>query len=572
MQTLLLSIVLQLSVPPARAELPMPPPPAGMKELNADERKLLVQAATADADDDPEIRKQVEQESAELEEMRALEDVALDPAAQPSAGVLQSIQRLGYANPLRQRMRCALEESALREDVPPPELPRITDLASFDVTQVQDRYDIPVEMQPLVALYIHFFQGSGRKWFRNWMNRSTRYIPMMQKILAEKGLPQDTVYLAMIESGFSARAYSWARASGPWQFISTTGKEYGLAQDFWVDERRDPVKSTRAAAAYLGRLYGNLGHWYLAWAGYNTGGSRVRRMMDRNGTSDFWRLCDARGLAKETKHYVPKLIAAALVAKHPKAFGFRDDEFDFQPAFEFEEVPLTAATDLEVIARASGRDVEEIKDLNPELKRWCTPPASEKKPYLLRLPKGSAQTFAEAFAKIPASERLSFKVHRVRRGETLSGIARAYKSAPEAIMKMNGLRSARSLKLNLELVVPVPRGGTARAEAALDRQVTRARRAGFVATRPEEEIPAGTTKVSSAKPVSAGTVSTEQVDGKQRVRYGVASGDSLWSISQRFHVTVEDLKRWNRLGGSGKGLQVGAVLTVWPPTPAVVAK
>ncbi|MGQ0503747.1 MAG: LysM peptidoglycan-binding domain-containing protein [Myxococcaceae bacterium] len=545
MQTLLLAVALQLGTPSFAQQEPEP------------ESVVLAQAAT-DSEDDPEISKQVDQDSAELEEMRALEEVALDPGAQSSAEVLQSLERLGYANPLRQRMKCALNESALRDDLA-GELGVITNLAAFDVSTVEGRYDIPVEMQPLVSQYIHFFQTTGRKWFVRWMDRSTRYIPKMQEILEQKGMPKDTVYLAMIESGFSEHAYSWANASGPWQFIASTGKQYGLKQDFWIDERRDPVKATHAAASYLRQLYKELGHWYLAWAGYNAGGGKVRKMISRTGSKDFWALCEEeRGFAKETKHYVPKLIAAALVAKHPKAFGFQDTEFQFLQPFDYQEVPVTDATDLEVIARAAGASVEQIQELNPELKRWCTPPASSKKPYSLRVPRAGAPTFAENLAKIPASERLTFKVHRVRKGDTLSKIASTYGSAAEAVMKMNTLRSAKALRVNSELIIPVPRG--AKNEGPLARHVAQAQKAGYVPARAEEEIPAGT----QTKPaVASGTVKTETVDGKTKVTYGIASGDSLWTISQRFSVTVDDLRKWNNLTRKAR-LSIGKALTIWP--------
>ncbi|WP_338864270.1 LysM peptidoglycan-binding domain-containing protein [Myxococcus stipitatus] len=530
----------------------------------ADEKRAFANSADP-TDEEPEAtREMVESESAELEELRALEGATLDPAARPSAEVMQSLRRLGLANPLRMRMLDALEEPTFRDDDTPEQLPLITDLANFDVRKIQDRYDIPVEMQPLVAQYIQFFQGPGRRWFRKWMSRSARYLPVMQPILDTYGLPRDTVYLAMIESGFSAHAYSWAHAAGPWQFISSTGKQYGLKQDFWVDERRDPIKATHAAATYLKDLYGELGHWYLAWAGYNTGSGRVRRMVERHGTRDFWALSEEKGLAKETKHYVPKLIAAALVAKNPSAFGFSEQEFEYEQPLEFDVVDLTDATDLDVVARAAGVPIQSVQDLNPELKRWCTPPATSKRPYKLRLPTGSGPRFVEGFQKIPAAERLTFRVHKVKRGDTLSQIAERYGSASEAILQMNRLKSAKTLKLGSELVIPVPAGKASPQGGALASKVAQARRSGVVVHRPEDEVPAGTPK----GPLAAGPVKTEIVNGRTRITYGVQSGDSLWIIATKFNVGVDDLKKWNNLRRRNPTLQIGSLVYVWPNGPA----
>jgi len=549
--------------------LEMPPPPPGMHVLAASERKALLQAAASEsAADEPEAQPTVDDDSAELEELRAMEDAAIEPGAAPAVELWRSIRRLGFANPLRERMLDALDDTELRDEGAAFELGPVTDLYSFDVAQVRGEYDIPVEMKPLVTQYIQFFRGSGRRWFKKWMSRSTRYIPVMQPILERQGLPKDLVYLAMIESGFSTAATSWARAAGPWQFISATGKTYGLKQDFWVDERRDPVKATVAAARYLSTLYKDLGHWYLAWAGYNAGAGRVHWMMERKGSNDFWNLSGGRGFARETRQYVPKLIACALVAKHPKAFGFTDDEFAFEPPLEFDEAVLTDATDLEVISRAAGVTVEQIHELNPELKRWCTPPATEKNPYTLRLPKGTGTAFAENFAKIGPHERMTFRAHQVSRGDTLSKIAQAYGSAPEAIMRVNGLKSVRALRLNAVLMVPVPSRAAlreGRRDPALDRQVARAKRSGYVA-RPEEEIPAGT----PAKPVATGPVHTETVEGRTRITYRVQNGDSLWAVSQRFHCTVDELRTWNQAAASNHALQVGTELAIWSkdrPTP-----
>jgi membrane-bound lytic murein transglycosylase D len=450
----------------------------------------------------------------------------------------------------------------------------VTDVATFDVSKVASTYDIPVEMQPLVAQYVHFFQGAGRKWFRKWMARSSRYIPLMQPLLEERGLPRDLVYLSMIESGFNTQAKSWARAVGPWQFIAGTAKMFRLKDDFWVDERRDPIKSTIAAAEYLGVLRESLGHWYLAWAGYNTGGNRVQWMMDKYGSKDWWTLAEKRGFARETKHYVPKLIACALVAKYPEAFGFSKDEFEFEGPFEYDEVKLTDSVDLEVIAQASGSSLEELHELNPEIKRWCTPPASEKEPYLFRLPKGRKEAFDAAFAKYAPGEKLHFAIHRVVKGDTLSGIAAKYHSAQEAILRMSGLASAKALRVGQDLVVPVPSPAAikaGKADVALERQVVRARRSGLTAARPEDEVPAGTGAAIAVGVVTGGTVKAEKVGGKTRVTYGVAKGDSLWTIARRFDVHVADLKEWNESLQAASGLKVGLSLVIWPGDKANLA-
>ncbi|HZH03651.1 MAG TPA: lytic transglycosylase domain-containing protein, partial [Myxococcaceae bacterium] len=402
----LLSAVATSSAPTLGASTAEAKPPAAAS--------VEAEGAAADVPDDPEIGERVDAESAELEEMRALEESAMRPAPKVDEGVLRAVRRLGVAHPTRQRLSDALEELEPGGDFALSELPRVTDLEALDMVRLRGRFDIPVEMQPLVAQYIQFFQGPGRKWFRKWMGRSTRYLPVMAPILESHQMPIDTVYLAMIESGFAPHAYSHAKAAGPWQFIPSTGKMYGLKEDFWVDERRDPLKSTGAAAKYLTQLRQEFGDWYLAWAGYNAGSGKVRRVMQKKGSTNFWELAEGKGFAKETQHYVPKLIACAIVAKNYKAFGFNDEEFEFLPALAYDEVKLTDATDLEVIAQSAGVTVDEVKELNPELKRWCTPPASEKLPYVLKLPAGSSAKFTEGFARIPARERLSFRVHRVK--------------------------------------------------------------------------------------------------------------------------------------------------------------
>lgn len=526
--------------------------------------------ALAGEPDGGEALDEAAEPSAELEELRELEEAAIGTAATPSGPSPEKQLRaalvdLGHAGGLRGRL--SLELDALHDGSAAAfSLEPIGDVEKFDVSLVRDRYDIPVEMQPLVAQWVRFFQGPGRKWFRKWMGRSTRYVPLMTPLLEQQGLPRDLIYLSMIESGFSTQARSWASAVGPWQFIAETGKRFGLKQDFWVDERRDPVKATVAAGRYLKELYRDHGHWYLAWAEYNAGGNRVRKLVASSGTNDFWKLIELkRGFAKETKHYVPKLIAAALVARHLEAFGFGSDEFEPLAPIPWEELPLPQQVDLDVLARAAGIDLELLTELNPELKRWCTPPATVEQPYVLKVPVGSAKAMGEAVSKLAPTERLAYRVHRVKKGDTLSAIATQHHSATEAIMHLNGLKSARSLRVGLDLIVPVPNDRMLKAgrdDAALARSVARARRSGVVASRPQDEIPAGTQ--SQKAQAAQGTVAVENVSGKTRVTYGVAPGDSLWSISQRFDCSVTDLKNWNEHLAKNRKLKIGLALTVWP--------
>src|SRR5512136_556710 len=233
--------------------------------------------------------------------------------------------------------------------------------------------DIPLALNSKVEYFLYYFQTSGRQSFSRWLSRSSRYLPMMKEILKREGMPEDLVYVAMIESGFQMHARSWASAVGPWQFMSETGRRYSLRIDQWIDERKDPVKATTAAALYLKELYGMFnGDWYLATAGYNAGENKILRAISMYNTSNFWEISQGSYLKRETKEYVPKLLAAAIIAKDPARYGFSD--IAYLPAIEFETVKLPSRTDLELVAKLSGTTYETIRDLNPDLKHWCTPP------------------------------------------------------------------------------------------------------------------------------------------------------------------------------------------------------
>jgi len=274
----------------------------------------------------------------------------------------------------------------------------------------------------------------------------------MKGVLREKGLPEDLVYLALVESGFNPRAYSRARACGPWQFMSATGRKYGLRYDYWVDERRDPVKSTIAAANYLTDLYNMFGTWSLAMASYNAGEGRVSRAVRSVGSLDFWKLRENKALARETREYIPRFLAAKAIAKNPEAYGFTGIEYE--PPFVFDTVKIDVPISLDVAAKCCGVSAKEIKALNPELRRWCTPPNTPG--YELRVPKGSTETFLAAFEKLPKSEKTGWSEYVVRGGDTLGAIARKYNVPVSIIASTNNIHRVSRISIGQRLVIPAP--------------------------------------------------------------------------------------------------------------------
>jgi membrane-bound lytic murein transglycosylase D len=304
-------------------------------------------------------------------------------------------------------------------------------------------FDIPIVINEKVEQFIHYFQTTRRDRFVTWLARSGRYIPVMKKLLKEHGLPEDLVYMAFIESGFDPYAYSRSKAVGPWQFISLTGKRYGLRVNWWVDERRDPEKSTIAAAKYLKDLYETFACWYLAAAGYNAGEYKIVKAMKRYRTEDFWKLTKVRYLKRETKNYVPLMIAAALVAKDPEKYGF--DDVEYQEPLRYEKVKVPELTSLSLVSKACGTSLEEIKDLNPELRRGVTPP--NETDYEIKIPSSKKGLFLVTFEILQPFEKFEFKTHLVKKGETLKGIAKRYRVDLDPLLEINHLtKTSRILK------------------------------------------------------------------------------------------------------------------------------
>jgi len=317
----------------------------------------------------------------------------------------------------------------------------------------------PVVVNAPVEALIDHFVAKDRERFGMWISRSGRYLPMIQRIFRERGLPEELAYTAMIESGFSPRAVSRVGAKGMWQFMEATGRRYGLVIDRWLDERLDPVKSTMAAAAYLGDLYGLFGHWFLAQAGYNAGEARVGRAIQRARTSDFWALTQTRHLPDETKLFVPQILAAAVITRAPTRYGF---DVTLEPPLAYDEVTTRRALDFDTIAGLAGVSAEQIRDLNPALLARITPPFGS---YTLRLPPGAGPRFAAALQAAPPSSLPTWSVHRIGRNQSLAEIARLYRVTTQRLSELNHLPGGR-LRGIRELVVPAVAGPSAVAVAA----------------------------------------------------------------------------------------------------------
>lgn len=379
------------------------------------------------------------------------------------------------------------------------------------LTESLPESDIPLTLNSKVNYFIDYFQGKGHGFFAKWLSRSERYIPVMKEILRKEGLPEDLVYLAMIESGFTPHAVSVANAVGPWQFISGTGKRYDLKINDWIDERRDPIKSTVAAALYLKELYAMFNNdWYLAAAGYNAGENKILRAINMYDTRDFWEISKGSYLKRETKDYVPKLLAAAIIAKEPAKYGFAD--IAYLPAMDLDTVEITSRTDLDLIARLIDVPYNTLRELNPELRRWCTPP--DYPAYLLKLPKGKKELFTAELAKIPAeqryTERIAYKRYRAKKQDTLKTVAARFSTTPERIAELNQLKSSAKVR-GRNLLVPVQSA---------------------VSTKPSH---------SSEPPLTA------LAETKGNRYYTIKKGDTLYSLAKKFKVTTSILAAWNNM-------------------------
>jgi membrane-bound lytic murein transglycosylase D len=298
--------------------------------------------------------------------------------------------------------------------------------------EVDTVFDFPIDLNDKVLAWVGVFSGRLSERIEGSLSRGTRYIPMIRQVFAEEGIPLDLAYLPIVESGFRNEARSWAKAVGMWQFIGSTGRIYGLRQDAWIDERRCPVKSTRAAAKYLKHLYGLTDDWYLALVGYNAGPGTVSRAVQGTDSRNFWDHARSKYLWNDTKNYVPQLCAAILVGKHPERFGMEVAQME---PLAYETIEVQKPVGLRDLSLRAGLEPDELKDLNPELVRGTTPSRA----YHLKVPVGKRGAVHDVLASIPVAERLEFRSYRIAKGDTLVKVAARYKTTPEDLLEYNNM-------------------------------------------------------------------------------------------------------------------------------------
>jgi membrane-bound lytic murein transglycosylase D len=367
--------------------------------------------------------------------------------------------------------------------------PRLALKAEKELISV--RHDLPLTVNDSVLQYLSFFTTTrGRAIVSRGLDRAGRYDVMIRRVLKEEGVPQDLIYLAQAESAFLPQAVSRAGARGIWQFMPYRGEEYDLERTYWVDDRSDPEKATRAAAHHMRDLYAMFGDWYLVMAAYNSGPLNVQRAIERTGYADFWELQKRKALPKQTQNYVPIILAMALVAKDPADYGVQVNPE--KPA-QLETVKLDHSISLQLVADASGADLDDLRLLNPQLLRNVTP---NDPGFQLKLPAGAAKSFEENVQQVPQDKWTSWRLHPAEQGETLSDIARHYRVTVSAIESANHLE-------------------------------------------PHATVPSGFLLNVPAQPPVVRLVS-----------YRVQRGDTLEGIAGRFDVTVDQLKRWNHISGA----------------------
>ncbi len=390
--------------------------------------------------------------------------------------------------------------------------------ARAEAELLQTRSDLPLVMNDQVASFVSYFSaGKGRGAMEHAWVRAGRYHDMISRVLREEGVPQDLIYLAQAESGFHPLALSRAGARGMWQFMASRASGYGLQRNWWVDERQDPEKATRAAARHLKDLYNQFGDWYLAMAAYNSGPGTVQKAVERTGYADFWELYRRNVLPGETRNYVPIILAVTIVAKNPAQYGLDRMSPEIPPAVEV--VKVNYAVDLRLVAECIDAPVATLQDLNPSLLRMTTPKDAD---FGLTLPAGTGERFQAAIAAIPLEMRTQWRYHKVQPGETLSQVAQRYHASTRSIAQVNNIEEDAVLQKDAKLIIPV----------------TAVRR-------------------------TASEGDTVTTYSRHPVIHPARKGETALSVADDYAVPVEMVRKWNHLHGNQ--LRVGQTLRIYKP-------
>jgi len=421
----------------------------------------------------------------------------------------------------------------------PPATPETKQAVSDDLQETPHDIDIPLNGR--VLQYVQLFSGRLKSYLEDGLSRGVQYLPMIQEVFRAEGLPLDLAYVPLIESAFKPSALSKAKAKGIWQFMRGTALENGLQHDWYIDERADPEKATRAAAKYLTTLHNMFGDWHLALASYNGGPGRVQRAVKRSKRTDFWQLsASSRYLPRETRDYVPLILAAIVIARNPAQYGLAIVEPELP---QTERVTVYGPIDLRKVAEWAGVPAEAIQDLNPELRRWTTPVRATD--YTLTVPQGTGARILAAMGTAEPEDLVSFNRYTVKKGETIQTIAKKLKVSRTDLAEANYLSTKARLDAGQQLIIP--RAPTTMLAARTDTP------APVAESRSVDAVVASNVRPPVVQNASAAS-------GVTRLTHRVKRGETLFSIANLYQTTVAALKQWNRISGSA--IKIGQRLTI----------